>query len=137
MTDAASPTDWRQSLIVRLEDALPRGSTHPNRRIHWLAVHLDEYVDRWIGFAEHPAMRDPPPASLFTSGLFSVIGIAIDLIEAEAPATALPGPVCTAWSELLASYAELLRTHGPAARDRFRSVTSRFSREIATMAMVE
>jgi hypothetical protein len=97
-------SDWRSSLRAQLEDAVPRDRASGLDRVRWLAVRLIEYIDRWIGFVEHPAVVAEPRSFAFESGLFSVIGIAIEQVSAEAAVTELPSAAASALNDLVTSH---------------------------------
>src|SRR4051812_25170805 len=115
MTDPQTIAEWRTSLLTRLNEELPQdqGGASGNRRVCWLAVHLDEYVERWIGFIEHPAVRAEPQINLFESGLFKVIDIALELLEEEVRTVAFNSQTHQIWAELQAVHTELLQTRAP------------------------
>lgn len=89
--DASSIVEWQHLMESRLEQALPSSTADPLDRVRWAASHLAEYIDRWVGFAEHPAVTSQPNSFVFESGLFGVIGLGVDLLERESASAALPG----------------------------------------------
>lgn len=111
MGEPQSPAEWRESLITRLNEQLPDSEMFGRQRIRWLAAHLEEYVDRWLGFSEHPSVRSQPLPFLFESGLYRVIGIALDLIEREVRTFSLPPQVREILVELQAICTALPNTH--------------------------
>lgn len=75
---------------------------------------------------EHPEVRSEPTAFFFESGLFQVIGIAIELIEEEGPADALSAEANRAWGEVLSAHSELLRTRALEIRESLHPLITRF-----------
>lgn len=55
-----------------------------NDRLRWITNHLDEYIERWLGFAALPIS----PKALIQSDLFTMVEIAIEALEEEVAQTA-------------------------------------------------
>jgi hypothetical protein len=55
-----------------------------NDRLRWITKHLDEYIERWLGFAALPIS----PRALIQSDLFTMVEIAVDALEEEVAQTA-------------------------------------------------
>ena len=126
MSDARSEAEWRASLLNRLNAELPRHTDCENRRIVWLAEHLYEFIERWIGFVMHPAVQSQPTEFLFQSGLFAVIGITLRLIDEEISHRPLDQRTSANWATLLTTHRSLLRTHNVGMREKLRLDAERF-----------
>lgn len=64
---------------AELEAEAQRNAWGLKERVLWILDHLDEYIERWLGFA---ALHISPQA-LIQSDLFTTIEIAIDALERE------------------------------------------------------
>lgn len=124
MTDD-SFIDLRDSLCSRLNDELPKDSVAPPERVHWLARHVREYVDRWVGFVEHPSVTTQPIAFAFSGGMFLVIGVAMDLIESELAEDIRPETLA-AWRRFARLYCHVRDTRDLSSREQLLRLAEEF-----------
>jgi len=126
MNQDTTTLGWRHAILSRLEEARPKDVATNTDRIRWLATHLDEYVDRWVGFTEHPAVSEGPPSQAFDSDQFAIIELAIELIGQEIPAQGLEGTVAARWDRLVYAHRDLQATRDLMRRNELRMASSDF-----------
>ena len=68
------PSEWKALLVAHLREA---NLSSCRARLEWLCSHLDDYLGRFIGFAEQRV----PIVKLVQGDLFIVIRVAIEVIE--------------------------------------------------------
>lgn len=69
-------------------------------RLRWLAEHLEEYVERWLGFC---AIASESSSSLATAPGFNVIDLGAQALEDEIAFAQLPAGAQAAWQSFLSS----------------------------------
>ena len=79
-TDPARRRELRVSLEERLERACPHAITPVTARIRWLGEQLENYVERWLGFAVLPGATIP---SLLEGDLFAIVDISAGVLDNE------------------------------------------------------
>lgn len=131
MEDASSPAEWKASMQSRLEQELPKAAADPIDRVRWLARHLEEYIDRWAGFVEHPAVASQPSTFPFESGLFVVIGLAVDLLQRELASTVLLGPAEETWNSLVSVHARMRQHLDLSSREHLQRLGGEFYAKLA------
>jgi hypothetical protein len=101
--------EWRESINSRLEAALPRARFQGRERLRWLSAHLCEYIDRWIGFVDHPVMDSASPDRLIGDPLFGVIGVGIELLGEELALLSVPSPLTQLWEAVCETHRRILQ----------------------------
>src|SRR2546422_1048990 len=66
---------WEKQLVDRLDNEVTGDSLY---KILWLVRHLEQYLERWLGFAQ---MENMTIAATLRNDLFYVILAAINVIE--------------------------------------------------------
>jgi hypothetical protein len=69
----------RSSFQTELESEALRNAWDQSERVRWILDHLDEYIERWLGFS---ALRINS-RSLIKSDLFTVVDVAVEALEQE------------------------------------------------------
>jgi hypothetical protein len=72
-------TTLRALFRADLDAETRKNAWGPEERMLWAMEHLDEYIERWLGFAAHIVS----PQALIGSDLFTVIEIAVEALEQE------------------------------------------------------
>jgi regulator of protease activity HflC (stomatin/prohibitin superfamily) len=99
MDDDARKEELRNLLLTELEIQSARGRFDPGQRLGWLAEHLEEYVDRWLGFVALPSW---PMSHLLRFDGFVMVEIGTEVLDAEIKRAAPPPNVLLAWNEFVA-----------------------------------
>jgi hypothetical protein len=78
-------------------------------RLRWLAEHLEEYVDRWLGFC---AVAPESTLSLVTAPGFGVIELGAEALGEELSDAPVPPDVNAAWQGFLSSLSKVRERGG-------------------------
>jgi hypothetical protein len=132
MAGEDSIAEWRISIISRLEHELPRAVADPLDRTLWVVRHLEEYIDRWVGFVEHPAVAGEPNSFVFDSGLFAVIGVAIEVLNEEISKVNIPTEARERWNALVALHTNMHRARDVSSRHRLHQLGSELYTKLST-----
>lgn len=81
MQDRNTLRSWFRA---ELEAEARKNGWDVKQRVLWIMDHLDEYIERWLGFAALPIN----PKVLISSDLFTTVEIAVDALEEEFAETA-------------------------------------------------
>jgi hypothetical protein len=73
-------TSLQASLQRELEAVTRSDHLGRHERLRWLRDQLENYLDRWLAFAN---IESIPSASLFQDDLFTMVIVAADVFEAE------------------------------------------------------
>jgi hypothetical protein len=73
------PKTLRALFLADLDTDARKNAWDAKGRVLWIMDHLDEYIERWLGFA---SLRISPQA-LIQSDLFTVVDVAIEVLEQE------------------------------------------------------
>jgi hypothetical protein len=79
-TTPARHRELWSSLEGRLEQYLPRATSPVSARIRWLSEQLENYVERWLGFAALPQATMP---GLLKGDLFAAVEIGAAVLDEE------------------------------------------------------
>jgi hypothetical protein len=72
--------ELRASLEERLEKQFPRATASPADRVRWLSEQLENYVERWLGFAVLPGAT---LRSLLAGDLFGSVEVGSSALDQE------------------------------------------------------
>jgi hypothetical protein len=125
---------WRHSILSRLDEERPTSVASHAERVRWLAAHLDEYVERWIGFVEHPVMVEGPTSQAFESDQFAIIGLAIELIGQELREQGIGDPGAARWNRLEQAHRDLQSSRDLGRRGELRTASSDFLAHMTSIA---
>jgi hypothetical protein len=75
--DAARRLELRQSLERSLQSDASEHNLDARAQMTWLAEHLDEYIDRWLGFCAVPSLQ---MADLLKSDLFLAVEVGAEML---------------------------------------------------------
>lgn len=92
------------SLTERLASEAAEKNYTPLQRLIWLAEHVEEYVDRWLGLLE---LGSWPWSEIIEHDLFEVIAIGSDLLSKELARVDAPRDVYATWLLFLARLGEI------------------------------
>jgi hypothetical protein len=134
MNQDTTMTGWRQSILSRLEAERPASVASHAERVRWLAAHLDEYVDRWIGFAEHPVIAEGPASQAFESDQFAIIGLAVELVGREMREHGIEDPGAALWDRVEQAHRDLESSRDLERRGELRSASSSFLDHMISIA---
>lgn len=87
----------RASLEDRLEQQHPRATASTLARVRWLSEQLENYVERWLGFA---ALPDADLPSLVAGNLFGVVDVGAATLDAEIKALPAHTAIVERWTKL-------------------------------------
>lgn len=123
--DPSRRRELRGSLESRLEEAARARGLGAAERAAWVAAHLEEYVERWLGMLD----LLPSSASEITGDAFGLVRIGADVLTRELRDADPPRELLLDWIAFLALLDELREQGGrewaPRLLDAVRRVRSR------------
>lgn len=126
--DATRRRELRRSLEDRLEaEARERGMS-PLERAAWVAEHVEEYVDRWLGLLALPSWSW---SDVVQHDLLGTVSLGADLLTRELRQAEPSREALAAWAAFLATLDDVQTRGGPSVAplllDAAREVRSRLA----------